>query len=99
MKTLTEGTNLRPVKAVHRDQARRQEGDWGNCPRPWFQKVAQNFQVNQAFDVEAKKLLQCKSMKLLGVPILLQFLVEPDQSCTAYHFSMVNQTLCTVTIE
>jgi len=38
------------------------------------------FQVNQVFDFQAKEMGQCKSTKLLEKPILLQLLVEPDQS-------------------
>jgi len=37
-----------------------------------------NFQVNQAFDVQAKEMSQCKSTKLLKKTILFQLLVEPD---------------------
>jgi len=38
---------------------------------------------------------QCKSTKLLkNIYILLQLLVETDQSSVVYQFPMVNQTLC-----
>jgi len=35
---------------------------------------------------------QCKSTKLLKKTILLQLLVEPDQSSMVYQFPMINQT-------
>jgi len=39
---------------------------------------------------------QRKLAKLLEKPILLQLLVEPDQSSTVYQLRMINQTLCIV---
>jgi len=40
---------------------------------------------------------QHKSTKLLEKPIiLLQLLVEPDQSSMVYQLHMINQTLCIV---
>jgi len=37
---------------------------------------------------------QRKSTKLLEKTILLQLLVEPDQSSMVYQLDMINQTLC-----
>jgi len=39
---------------------------------------------------------QRKSTKLLKKPILLQLLIETDQSSMVYQFSMISQTLCIV---
>jgi len=40
---------------------------------------------------------QCKSTNFFKKKlILLQFLVEPDQSSMVYQVSMINQTLCIV---
>ena len=53
-------------------------------PPPNSESRSNKFQVNQACGVQTKALRQCKSMKLLKEPILLQFLAEPDQSSTVY---------------
>jgi len=37
---------------------------------------------------------QCKSTKPFENPILLELLVEPDQSSMVYQLPMINQTLC-----
>jgi len=58
---------------------------------PNSEKLHHNFQVNQAFDVQVKEIRQCKSMKLLKEPILLQLLIEPDQSSMVHELSMINQ--------
>jgi len=71
-------------------QERRQWG--GNCP-PNCESRTNNFQVNQAFGVQAKAILQCKSTKLHKEPILLQLLIEPDQGGMVYQLSMIYQTL------
>jgi len=47
-------------------------------PPPNSESSTSNFQVNQAFDVQAKEMSQCKSTKLLKKTILFQLLVEPD---------------------
>ena len=51
---------------------------------PNSESCAKNFKVNEAFDVWAKEILHCKSMQLFKKPILLQLLVEPDQSSMVY---------------
>jgi len=52
--------------------------------------------VNQAFDVYAKEIRQCKSRNYLKEPISLRRLVEPDQSNMIYRLSMINHMLCMV---
>jgi len=51
---------------------------------PKAESRTNNFQVNQAFGLQAKAILQCKSTKLLKEPILLQLLIEPDQGGMVY---------------
>jgi len=70
-------------------------GEWGHFPPPHSKSCTTNFQVIKVFNVLARETLQCKSTQLLKEPILLQFLVEPDQSNVVYQLPMINQT-CTV---
>ena len=81
------------VKPSHH-QARSQEE--GNCPPPNSESSTNNFQGYQAFDVQAKEMRQRKSTKLLEKPILLQLLVEHDQSSMVYQLHVINQTVCIV---
>jgi len=48
------------------------------------------FRSNKAFDVKAEKNIQCKSKQQLEEFILLQLLVEPDQSNMVFQLPMVN---------
>jgi len=74
-------------------QARSQEV---RLPPPNSESSTNNFHVNQAFDVLAKEMRQCKSKKLLKKTILLQLLVKSDQSSTVCQLPIINQTLCIV---
>jgi len=56
----------------------------GAIAPPDSERRTNNFQANQAFGVQAKAILQCKSTKLLNEPILLQLLIELDQGSIVY---------------
>ena len=73
-------------------QARSQGGQLPPIPKV----TPKMFEVNKAFDVYAKEILQCKSTQLHKEPILFQLLAKSGQSSMVYQLSMVHQTLCTV---
>jgi len=65
----------------------------GNCPP--IPKVALTiFRLIKLLMCKSNKCVSANQRNCLKIYILLQLLVETDQSSVVYQFPMVNQTLC-----
>jgi len=68
----------------------------GNCPPPIPKVAPAIFRLIKLLMCKPKKCVSTNQRNCLKKTILLQLLVETDQSSMVYQFPMINQTLCVV---